>query len=147
MNTNLSAKLSLFATRAITLVLAVLIFLMPRLLGWYQDLRPLGPHSAAAILIGFYCCVPAVVLALWNLDQLLHSILRGQVFVRSNVRRIRFVRWCCLAVCLICLPAAYFYPPLIFMAVIMAFLTLVISVLANILAAAVEIREENDLTI
>ena len=33
------------------------------------------------------------------------------------------------------------------MSIIMFFLTLILSVLANVMAAAVEIREENDLTV
>ena len=142
-----SAKVTLWAGRILALLLAVLVFLLPRLLGWYLTLRPLGSNSAAAILIGFYCCVPAVGLALWNLDRLLRSILQAQVFTGGNVRRIGCVRWCCLAVGLICLPAAYFYPPLIFMVIIMAFLSLAVSVLRSVMAAAVEIRAENDLTV
>ena len=37
--------------------------------------------------------------------------------------------------------------PLLFMVIIMGFLALVVSVVANVIAAAVEIREENDMTI
>ena len=142
-----SAKLTLWANRCIVAVLVLLMAAMPRLLAWYQTMRPLGLHSAAAIIIGFYCCVPAVALALWNLDGLLRSILANQIFVRRNVHRISAVRWCCLAVCLICLPASFFYPPLVFMVVVMAFLALVVSVLCAVMDAAVSIREENDLTI
>ena len=147
MNTPLSAKFTLWANRLIAIVLLALLFLMPGLLRWYMQLRPLGQRSAAAILIGFYCCAPIVALALWNLDKLLRTILRGQVFISSNVRCIRRVRWCCMLVALICLPAACFYPPLVFMVVIMAFLTLSVSVVAAVMDAAVAIREENDLTI
>ena len=39
------------------------------------------------------------------------------------------------------------YPPLIFLAVIMAFLAMAVSVVKNVMAAAVELREENDLTV
>ena len=69
------------------------------------------------------------------------------MFVRKNVRHIRAVQWCCGLVSLVCLPAACCYLPLVFMVIIMAFLCLVVSVVAQIMAAAVEIREENDLTI
>ena len=147
MRTSIAAKVTLWTGRFIGVLLAVLVVAMPRLLDWYQDLRPLGLHGAAAIMIGFYCCVPVTAAALWNLDLILRSILREQVFVRPVVRCIRRVRWCCLGVCLICLPAAVFYPPLVFMVVIMAFLSLVISVVATVMDAAVSIREENDLTI
>ena len=46
-----------------------------------------------------------------------------------------------------CIPAAVFYLPLVFMAVIMGFLFLVTGVLTKVMDAAVNIREENDLTI
>ena len=77
----------------------------------------------------------------------MRRILTGEVFVLPNVHSIRRIRWYCAAVCLICFPAAFFYPPLVFMVVIMAFLSLIVSVLGSVLKAAVTIREENDLTI
>ena len=147
MKISVSAKITLWVNRIIGAALMVLLFTMPQLLDWYQDLRPLGLHGAAAIMIGFYCCAPVTAFALWNMDVLLRSILREAVFVHTVVRCIRRIRWCCVGVCLICLPAAVFYPPLVFMVVIMAFLALVISVLATVMDAAVTIREENDLTI
>ena len=113
----------------------------------YQALRPLGRYGAAAIMIGFYCCVPAVLYALSCMERLVRNILKEDVFVAQNVRFLRRIRWCCAAVSGICLPAAFFYPPLIFMTTIMAFLALAVSVVKNVMAAAVEIREENDLTV
>ena len=147
MKISTSTKLTLIVNRVIGLALLILLFAMPRLLDWYQNLRPLGLHGAAAITAGFYCCAPVTAFALWNMDALLRSILREEVFVHTVVRCIRRVRWCCVGVCAICAPAAVFYPPLVFMVVIMAFLALVISVLATVMDAAVTIREENDLTI
>ena len=81
------------------------------------------------------------------MDKLLRNILKEQVFVRENVTCIRFVRWCCGAISLICFPAACFYMPLFFMVIIMGFLCLVITVVVRVMNAAVLIREENDLTI
>ena len=147
MRVSKTVKLTLWANRAIGAVLLALILVLPRLLDWYQNLRPLNPASRAAIVTGFYCCIPVIALALLNLDRLLRSILNSQVFVPTNVRLIRNIRWCCLGVGLICLPASFFYPPLIFIVIIMAFLALVISVLCAVMDAAVSIREENDLTI
>lgn len=147
MNPKLSAKITLWCSRIIALAVVALVFFFPRLLDWYQGLRPLGLHGAAAVFFGFYLCVPVVLYALWCINALVCNILKDAVFIQSNVRYIRRIRWCCAGVSLICLPAACFYQPLIFMVVIMAFLTLVVSVVKNIMAAAVEIREENDLTI
>ena len=147
MTVSISAKLTLWVNRLIGLILAVLLFALPGLLRWYGTVRPLGDGAENAIRIAFYCCSVVVALALWDLDRLLRNILKEQVFVRRNVGCIRRIRWYCLAVALICLPAAFFYPPLVFMVVIMTFLTLVVSVVGSVMNAAVAIREENDLTI
>ena len=142
-----SARVTLWIGRFIMLVLAGLIFLMPRLLTWYRMVRPLGEPGRIAILVAFYLCVPVVFWALRCLDKLLGNILREQIFTSDNVRLIRHIRLSCAVVGLICLPAAFFYPPLVFLFVIMVFLSLVVGVLENVMAAAVELREENDLTI
>ena len=147
MKNTISAKCSLWCGRVIAAVIAILVFCLPRLLDWYQTLRPLHSSGRAAILTGFYCCVPLVLYALWCIDRLLGNILREDVFIHTNVSFIRRVRWLCAIVGLICLISGVYYPPLLFLAVIMEFLALVVSVLKNVLAAAVEIREENDLTV
>lgn len=147
MSVNSSAKITLWVNRAIILAVAVLLVALPKLLDWYQGFRPLGLHGAAAIFFGFYLCMPPVLWALWNMDRMLGNILAEQVFVVDNVRRIRHVRWCCAVVSLICIFAGCFYQPLIFLAVIMAFLALVVTVLGQVMKAAVALREENDLTI
>ena len=147
MNPKLSAKITLWCNRIVALAVLVLIFFFPKLLEWYQGLRPLGLHGAAAVFFGFYLCVPVVLYALWCIDRLVSNVLAEKIFIQANVRYIRRIRWCCAGVSLICLPAAFFYQPLIFMVVIMAFLALVVSVVKNVIAAAVALQEENDLTI
>ena len=143
-----AAKATLFFNRFLAIVMVALLFVLPDFLDWYVTLRPAMNDSAQKALIwGFYCCAPAVFFALWELDRLLRAILRRQVFIWPNVRSISRVRWCCLTVSLICLPAAVCYPPIMFMSIIMFFLTLILSVLCSVMAAAVEIREENDLTV
>lgn len=147
MTSKLSANFTLWCSRVIAASVIVLIFAFPRLLSWYQGLRPLGLHGAAAVYFGFYLCTPIVLYAFWCIDRIIANLLKDAVFIPANVRYVRRIRWCCAGVSLICIPAAFFYQPLIFMVVIMAFLALIVSLVKNILAAAVELREENDLTI
>ena len=147
MNTKKSANLTLWANRCVFSLLLVLIFGMPAMLEWYQGFRPLGLHGAAAVFFGFYLCVIPVGLALWKMETLLKNILSGQVFICQNVRLIRSVRNCSLAVSVVCGGAGCFYQPLLFLWVIMGFLSLVLSVVKNVIAGAVELREENDLTV
>lgn len=140
-------RLTLWINRLIAAILFVLLFTLPSLLAWYSKFRFLTETEHTAISIAFYLCAVFVFAALWQMDCLLRSVLRKEVFIHQNVRRIRVVQWCCAAVSLICLPTAFIYYPLVFMVVIMAFLCLVISVVCRVMDTAVSLREENDLTV
>lgn len=142
-----AAWFALLANRIDAALVVLCLPFLPFLLDWYCTQRPLPHRSYLAIMIGFYCCSVFVLLALWTMDKLLRNILSGDVFIRANVRSIRQIQFCCGMISLICLPAAVFYAPLWFMVMIMAFLFLVIWVVAQVIDAAVTIREENDLTI
>lgn len=141
------ALVTLWVNRVIALTVAAMVFLLPMVIDWYCTFRVLTPVERTAIIIAFYCCTVFIGTALWNIDRLLAQIVKGQVFTRQNVRRIRGIGWCCGAVSLICVPASFAYMPLIFMLIVMAFLCLVVSVVASVMDAAVTIREENDLTV
>ena len=147
MNNKTSATVTLWVNRLLMVLVAVLCILLYDLLVWYRSLRQLPWQVCAAIMAGYYLCAPAVLLALWSMEKLLNNVLKREVFVLSNVRRLRRVRWCCAWVSLVCLASGILYPPLLFLAVIMAFLALTVGVVKNVMAAAVELREENDLTI
>ena len=142
-----TAAITLWANRFVALVVFVLLFTLPRLLDWYCQYRILQPAERTALTAAFYCCSVAIFLALWHMDGLMRSICRDEVFTGKNVFRIRTIRWCCGAVALICVGAATCYYPLIFMVAVMGFLFLAISVLGQVMAAAVVLREENDLTV
>lgn len=143
----LVTHITLWVNRAVALFIIALLPTFPMLLDWYSSLRPLIATAQMALMVAFYICALITLLALWNVECLLRSILKEQIFIEKNVRNIGAVRWCCAAISLVCAPAAVFYPPLIFMVAIMAFLALVITVLVRVMTAAVELREENDLTI
>lgn len=140
-------RVTLWINRVVALLVAALLPTLPYILRWYATFRALTGREHTAILIAFYCCAIVTAVALWNIDTLLRNILSGQVFIQKNVSCIRRIRWCCAGISLICLPAAFIYLPLFFMVIIMLFLSLVVTVLVRVMAAAVEIREENDLTI
>ena len=147
MRLKISATVTLWVNRFIFFAVVAMVVSLPWLMDLYIQARPLDSNAQKAIFIAFYACTPVVLFALWNIEWLVRRILAGDVFISNNVRRISRLRWCCLLVSLICLPATFFYLPLLFMVVIMGFLGLVVSVVANVMAAAVEIREENDMTI
>lgn len=144
---NITAKITLWVSRAVAAALIVLVFTLPAILDWYTGFRFLTDTEQHIIKVAFYCCVGVIGYALWNVDSLLRAILAQRVFVRENVRAISRVRWCCGLVAVITGATCFAYLPLVFLAVIMAFLCLMVSVVVSVMDAAVSIREENDLTI
>ena len=147
MKNETSARISRWCSRLIFAVVCLLLLCMPRLTAWYGTIRPLEAISLQAICLGFYLCAGPVLFALWRIDRLLGNILKKQIFVTRNVKLLHQICRCCAAVSLICVPVSFFYPPLVFLTVIMLFLSMMVSVMTNVMAAAVELREENDLTV
>ena len=143
-----SSRVTLWAGRAVAAVVTGLLVFFPALVERYhQHFRPLLDSERIAITAGFYLWAIPVLLAMWKLYRLLSNILKTQLFTLENVSHIRVVRWCCFAVSAICLGAAFGFPSLFFLSAIMAFLALVITVVGQVMKAAVELREENDLTV
>ena len=142
-----TVTVTLWINRLVSFTVILLLFTLPTILQWYQQYRMLLPPEEFALTVAFYCCAGVVLVALWNLDALLRNIRASEVFIRENVRRIRTVQWCCAITAAICVPATFCYYPLIFLCVVMGFLSLVVCVVTQVMDAAVTIREENDLTI
>lgn len=144
---NRITTMALWVNRFVAVLVALLAIALPAVIRWYCGIRVLTQGEQTVLMAAFYCCVIPIGMALWHLERLLGCILQEQVFIRKNVRRIRTIQWCCAAVSAICAGAAVAYLPLIFLVVIMAFLSLVVCVLTRVMDTAVSIREENDLTI
>ena len=100
---NLTAVVTLWICRLVALGVFSLVFFLPAILDWYTGFRYLSPGERKTIIIAFYICVLIIGCALWSMDTLLRSILKGLVFVRENLRAIRrpavhsgsdLPRWC-----------------------------------------------------
>ena len=143
-----SAKVTLWASRFVAALIAFFLIFFPGMVeSYHQNFRPLSDSERYALIGAFYLSAVAVELAMFHMVKLLGNILRGSLFTAENVQHIRMVRWCCFAVSLICLFAFFGFPSMIFISTIMAFLALVVTVVGQVMKAAVEIREENDLTV
>lgn len=143
-----SARVALYANRAVVVVIALMLLCFPILVERYhQHFRPLESAERVAIIGGFYACAVWVMCALWKMDKLLRNILRQSLFIEENVKCIKTVCLCCMTVSLICLLASFGFPSLLFLSVIMAFLSMVVNVVCQVMKAAVELREESELTI
>ena len=143
-----SAKATMWASRLVAALIAFFLIFFPELVrGYHEKFRPMTDSERKALLGAFYLSALAVEFAMYHMDKLLRNILRAELFTAENVRHIRMVRWCCVWVSTVCLITFFGFPALIFISVIMAFLALVVTVVGQVMKAAVELREENDLTI
>ena len=143
-----SATVTLWASRFVAALIAVFLVFFPRMVeSYHRNFRELYDSERYALLGAFYLSAVAVEIAMFHMVRLLRNILRAELFTSENVSHIRYVRWCCFWVSLVCLFAFFGFPSMIFISTIMAFLALVVTVVGQVMKAAVELREENDLTI
>ena len=78
---------------------------------------------------------------------MLFNIKNGQVFIKKNVTALKAVSWGCLIIMVITFIGGMFYMPFMFVALAGGFVGLMLRVLMTVMRSAVELREENDLTI
>ncbi len=114
--------------------------------GWAENgnaMRDMSTLFAAC----FYPCAFFAYITLYSLLKLLLNIKKDKIFIDSNVKYLRRISWCCFAVSLITLIGGVFYVPFLFVAVAAAFVGLMLRVVKNVMQNAVEINQENELTI
>jgi len=90
--------------------------------------------------------LPAVALLVF-LYMLLQRIGNGRVFVKENAACLRYISWCCFAGAIISLISMLYYVPWIALGIAAAFMGLVIRVIKNVFAEAIELQDDSDLTI
>lgn len=153
-NRKTSAWISLGICILSAALLAVWIATFPQFFHWfYVEYHRLSPDALWAkrvvriVSLAFYLCAPFAAAALGMLIALLRNILRDRVFIRTNVRFLRGVSWCCFAVAAVTAAGGYFYLPLLIITFATAVVGILLRVVKNVMHAAVELREEQDLTI
>lgn len=148
-NSNKSALLSLVCTRIVIVLAFVLAGVLPFLIssGFFEHRALIASESVPLLMPIYYCfCVPALV-ALFALDKLLAAVRRGDVFTRDNVRFLRIISWCCFIAALVLLASSLASVVFFALAILAAFFGVILRVIKNLFAAAVELKEENDFTI
>lgn len=95
----------------------------------------------------FYPCALFAYITLYSLIKLLFNIKKDKIFINQNVKYLRCISWCCFAVAFITLIGGVFYVPFLFVATAAAFMGLMLRIIKNVMQNAVEINQENELTI
>jgi len=103
--------------------------------------------GSAPFLITIYVgCVNAAIL-LTFLYRLLHRIGAGQVFIGENTACLRYISWCCFFGAALCLASTFYYKPWIAVGIAAAFMGPIVRVVKNVVAKAVSLQDEADLTV
>lgn len=143
-----SVRFTQAAVWTVTGAVGLLLLCFPTLLGWYSaSYRPLDGSVRLLLCVIFYLCAAAALTALWQMHGILRRVLRGSVFVAENVLGLRRISRCCMAVGVVCLLGIQGLPSLVVVSGVMVFLWLGVRVLAQVMEAAVAMREEADLTV
>lgn len=100
-----------------------------------------------AFYTAFYFCAVLAFTALFYLNRLLKNIAEDRIFIEENVKILRILSWCCYFVGITMAVYSLEAYPFVIIAAAAAFFGLIIRVLKNVFAKAVEIKEENDATI
>ena len=100
------------------------------------------------LLIMLYLLLLPAWFALFKLNKLLTNISKGKVFVNENTANLRALSYCCFAAAFIFALSIVFWPFYGSVAFfVTAFIGLILRVVKNVFAIAVELREENDAVI
>ncbi|MCL1849049.1 MAG: DUF2975 domain-containing protein [Clostridiales bacterium] len=117
------------------------------ILGWYFGFTGKSFASMLPLMATLWACAAPAFLALLHLGGMLKRIAAGEVFVEENVKALRAISWCCFLVAIVFFAFFFYYILGLILAILAAFAGLVLRVVKNVFAQAVEIKEENDLTV
>ncbi|MDR1205039.1 MAG: DUF2975 domain-containing protein [Peptococcaceae bacterium] len=120
---------------------------MPLILNWYIGYA--GKNSDIYLRLLYTLRISAIpaFIALICLGRLLKNIDGGQIFVSRNVRLLRILSWCCFTAAGIFLVMTFNYVTGLFVVISAAFMGLILRVVKNVIAQAIELKQENDLTV
>ncbi len=149
-----SIGISLWIVRIFAVLLAALTVGAYPVLRWYLQTFDWDKSDAKLIMltIGMYCALPFAWLTLYALHKILTNLRAKKIFDENNVKMLGFASLSCFAVSAIGLVIILIYLPkfaLSFAIVTVAsfFVGLLVRVVQNVFKAAIDIKEENDLTV
>ncbi|AGE20791.1 DUF3036 membrane protein [Geobacillus sp. GHH01] len=141
-------------------VLALCLFLVPALAKVAAKLVPTFPSIKYFVYVVFEASALPFYFALYQAFRLLVYIDRNDAFSEASVKALKTIKHCAVAISglhLLALPLFYLFaekgdaPGVIFVGLIVPFASLVIAVFAavlqKLLQQAIEIKQENELTV
>lgn len=142
-----SMKLTIICTWFFMALLLVVVIFAPQIAQWYFSKRDNQTFYVLLFCsVVYISAVPSAVLLIY-LNKLLNRIHKKEFFSQRNIFALRLISWCSFCVAGIALVAGLFYLPYLLIAVAFAFIGLIVRVVKNVFEQALELKEENDLTV
>lgn len=149
-----SIKLSLVITRAFGVLLILFAIFAYPFFKWYVSVFSSDTRNFVVIMltVSAYFAMPAAAVTLYCLNKLLVNISKKVTFEFENVKLLRIISWCCFYIVLEGIILSIIYAPnisfsFIIITVSAFFVGLLVRVVKNVFESAIEIKEENELTI
>lgn len=141
---------SLYLSRLLVMVVFCLLIGMlgwiPFLTEWYDAV---SGHPPIRLLLNIVLYLSDAIgfAAVFHLHRLLNNIRKQEIFVDSNVTCLRVISWCCFGIAVLFLVLGFWRSLAWLITFAAGFFGLIMRVLKNVFALAVEMRQENDYTI
>lgn len=146
-NQNKSVKLTQACIYLFMVAFVGICLLAPSFFRRLLEVQGLSAEKLPLLLLTIYAGAVPAAAALWDMNRLLHQIRNEQVFIPSNVAILRRLSWYCVAAGAVCVFGGLVYPSFFLIGIIAAFIGLILRVVKNVFAQAVELKDENDYTI
>ncbi|WP_257968085.1 DUF2975 domain-containing protein [Peribacillus deserti] len=141
-------------------VLALCIFVLPEIAGFFAELNPKLAYLQYPFLIGLYVTAIVFFVALYQTLRLLSLIDKNQAFSELSVRGLKNIKYCAITISVlfaVFMPLLYLMaevddaPGIILIGMVIIFGCIVVAVFAAVLQKllknAIDIKSENDLTV
>lgn len=143
-----SSIVSIIATFIFAALVLAACVLLPFLIKIYMaDAYFTDIGRKAALYICLYICGAFSLLISYLLLRILFNIRKNVVFDKRNVKYARYISWCCFGICAAFFALGFFVTFSFVISFAAAFIGLIVRVAKNLLNEAVDIKEENDLTV
>lgn len=106
-----------------------------------------SPPHFPLFMVTMYVGGAVALLLIFCLFLLLNNISRDEIFTAKNVRLLRHISWCCFVGAGITGASMLYYLPWGIVCIAAAFVGLIVRVVKNVIAQAIVLKEENDLTV
>ena len=145
-NKNRTLTLSLAFTTIFAIALVILTLGAPWIVEFLCEFFH-RDYLAKFLTVVTYLAVPAGWGAIILLYKILLNVDKGKVFEEENVKYLSILSWLCIYVGVLSGFASLRFTMFIIISISALFIGLIVRVVRNIISKAIEIKEENDMTV